>query len=452
VAQVELILPGDGESPFVAGTSFDISSIGYAEAEYSFAGLAHAYARGGSDVAAVDCAEFNTRLLVYRPIDDAAFNGTVWIEWLNVSGGIDAAPGWIFTHTELARSGAAWVGVSAQQMGVEGGTSILGFPGPGLVSIDPKRYGALHHPGDRFSYDIFSQVSDAVRRASGTILEGLTIEHAIATGESQSASRLTTFVNEIDPLVQVHDGFLIHARGKGAAPLDDDLESQGALDRDPVLFRDDLRVPVLCVESESDLITLGYREARQANTASLVAWEMAGTSHADVYTFVAGPMDTGRLPIEELAANWVPVREIFGMETDRLVNAGPQHYVMNAAVRHLGLWVHHGTRPPQAPRIEMRGGSFITDHLGNVKEGIRTPHVDVPTAVLSGTGNWGHPIGFLSGCTIPFDSEKLGELYPSRAIYFARFDAALESAVAAGFILIEDADEIKMIAEINSPL
>lgn len=38
---------------------------------------------------------------------DAAcdFNGTVIVEWLNVSGGAGASPDWIQMHTELIRSG-----------------------------------------------------------------------------------------------------------------------------------------------------------------------------------------------------------------------------------------------------------------------------------------------------------------------------------------------------------
>ena len=60
-----------------------------------------------------------------------------------------------------------------------------------------------------------------------------------------------------------------------------------------MLFRDDLRVPVLCVEAETDLLTLGYLAARQDDGERLAVWEMAGTAHADVYTFVAGMIDTG---------------------------------------------------------------------------------------------------------------------------------------------------------------
>ena len=71
------------------------------------AGTAHAYAGQGENLAVTDEAAYATRLLVYRPTDADAFNGTVWVEWFNVSAGLDGAPDWILAHTELARSGAS---------------------------------------------------------------------------------------------------------------------------------------------------------------------------------------------------------------------------------------------------------------------------------------------------------------------------------------------------------
>jgi hypothetical protein len=75
-------------------------------------------------------ARYKTRLLVYRPSDPKKFNGTVVVEWLNESAGADTAPDWIGDHTELIRQGFAWVGVSAQALGVNGGTGVLGAAGP----------------------------------------------------------------------------------------------------------------------------------------------------------------------------------------------------------------------------------------------------------------------------------------------------------------------------------
>jgi Alpha/beta hydrolase domain len=441
----------EGGAPF-GGALFDLGALGYAQGEYALSGTASAYARTADGVRVVEETDYTTRLLVYRPSDPAAFNGTVWVEWLNVSGGLDAAPDWGFAHTELIRSGAAWVGVSAQSIGVHGGEGIVGMSSPGLVGTDPERYGALSHPGDRFSYDIFSQAGAAVRRQVGTVLEGLAVERVLAIGESQSAFRLTTYANDIDPVARVFDGILVHARASVGAPLDDDADPASALGGAPVTFRLDRRVPVLCVEAETDLINLGYLQARQDDDESFVLWEIAGTSHADQYVLVVNAVDTGALPIAELAAAWRPVREVLDMVLDLPVNAGPQHYVMNAAVSHLDRWVRAGTRPPSAPRLEVADGALVTDEHGNARGGIRTPHVDVPTAVLSGFGNSGAGLAFLAGSTVPFDAVELASLYPSRADYLARFDAATDAAVAAGFVLAADAAEIKAIAAENSPL
>ena len=112
---------------------------------------------------------YRTRVVVRRPADAAAFSGTVVVEWLNVSSGLDANPDWAFLAPELVRTGVAWVGVSAQCIGVEGGAVAVdagegaGDAGVGLKGHDPERYGSLDHPGDAFAYDIYSQVGAAVR-------------------------------------------------------------------------------------------------------------------------------------------------------------------------------------------------------------------------------------------------------------------------------------------------
>ena len=262
---------------FVAGTAFDLAEHGYTESEYFVSGTATAYERRDDGaVAATESAEYRTRFIVYQPADSARFDGTVIVEWLNVSGGLDAAASWIFLHRELMRRGSVWVGVSAQIVGVHGGESVVGMPGAALTTIDPERYGTLRHPGDRFSYDIYSQVGAALRDAHRQPVGRSAHRTAHRrNGESQSAYRLTTYVNDIDPLDRVYDGFFVHARGGTSAPLDDDSPAI-ALEGDPVLFRDDLRVPVLCVEAETDLITLGYYAARQDDTERFRLWEMAG--------------------------------------------------------------------------------------------------------------------------------------------------------------------------------
>jgi hypothetical protein len=278
------------------------------------------------------------------------------------------------------------------------------------------------------------------------------VQRVLGVGESQSAFRLTTYVNRLDPLTEVFDGFLVHARGGAASELHDDVDPRRLREGAAVRFRDDLRVPVLVVEAETDLISLGYRDARQDDGDRLVVWEMAGTSHADVYTFAAGFVDDGLQPIEQLAASWRPPIELFGQALDLPVNAGPQHWIIDAAVRALGGWVAEGRRPAAAPRLELEGDGFRLDDLGNACGGIRTPHVDVPVSVLSGLGNGGTPMAFLTGSTRPFPRERLVELYGTRDAYVERFRAAAEATVGAGFFLADEVDEIVAIAAHNVDL
>ncbi len=80
----------------------DLSKVGYVETEFLLAGDATRYALAqGSDygvdgrwsVEKTSSAPFRTRLLVRRPVDPARFNGTVVVNWNNVSVGYENVPG-----------------------------------------------------------------------------------------------------------------------------------------------------------------------------------------------------------------------------------------------------------------------------------------------------------------------------------------------------------------------
>src|SRR5262245_45977817 len=208
-------------------STLDWSSYGYVEEEFFVSGTATAYTAsavpltsdGHWSASTGATAPYKTRILVRRPVNPKRFNGTAVLEWLNVSGGLDGAPDWTFAHTMLLREGFAWIGVSAQRVGVEGGSSPLGL-NLSLKAVNPARYGTLSHPGDSFSYDMFSQVAQAVRQPAGIApLGGLPLRRVLAIGESQSAFRLVTYINAVHPLVRLFDGFLVHSRGGGAGPL-----------------------------------------------------------------------------------------------------------------------------------------------------------------------------------------------------------------------------------------
>jgi hypothetical protein len=440
---------GNGTPVLPGTTTFDLSSVGYTQTEFFVSGNASSFAPTtplGSDgrwqVAPATTAPYATRIVVDRPADPARFNGTVVVEWLNVSAGADSAPDWIFSHTQLIRDGFAWVGVSAQALGLLTDKA-----------ADPVRYATLLHPGDSYSYDIYSQAGQAVRDSAAKVLGGLQPRRVLAEGESQSAFRLTTYINAVHPLAHVYDGFLVHSRGAGSAALSQ-LPQADIPTPQVVHFRSDQSVPVLTVETETDLLVLGYLSDRQDDSGAFRLWEVAGTSHADDYIVNLGADDTGNGVVGQQAFDAMldPPNGATraGITCDAPINTGEQHYVLDAAQYWLNHWVATGQAPPTAPRLQVdtstSPASFVVDANGNVKGGVRTPAVDVPVATLSGLGQSGSSFCFLFGTTSPFSAAKLATLYPSHGQFVAQWAGAVFSATKAGFVLPSDAAELISVA------
>ncbi|MCB1689759.1 MAG: hypothetical protein KDI33_14785 [Halioglobus sp.] len=436
-------------TPFYAGVSFDEAEVGYRETEYFISGSAMSYIatdelrpEGDWQVETADAAEYVSRIVVLRPENEADFNGTVVVEWFNVSGGVDAAPDLTQMHTELMREGYAWVGVSAQRAGVEGGGA---FDLP-LKVIDPQRYGPLQHPGDSFSYDIFSQAAQAVRNPVGLDpLEGLRVQRMIAVGESQSAFRLVTYVNAIHPTIDLFDGFIIHSRGNGSAALSQ-LPQVEVRTPDPVFIREGLPEPVLTLQTQTDIFRLNSVTQRQPDSGTIRLWEVAGSAHSDVYTTIKGPVDRGDDPTVADVISNNDARPPF-ITCPLPVNDGPGHWVAKAAVAAIDKWLRNGEAAPSAPLLALNpeGTDFLYDRFGNVQGGVRTPYVDAPVAVLSGEGQPPANAAFcgLFGTTELFDEATLAMLYPTRQAYIDAIDNATDAAAAAGFLVPRDAELIK---------
>ncbi len=451
--------PTPGKPALLLG-AFDIADVGYAAEEFFISGTASSYrsatelgADGQWTVTPSDTADFTTRIVVLTPIDRTRFNGTVLVEWLNVSGGIDAPAVWMMAHREMLRAGYGYVAVSAQRVGVEGGDNLMGLD-MSLKSQNQQRYSSLQHPGDAYAYDIFSQAGRLVR----DVVSELHVDDLIALGESQSALFLTTYINAVDPLARVFDGFLVHSRFGPAAPLDgssifDELENPTS---QPVRFRPDLRVPLFTIITETDLVGArrqGYHGARQPDSQRLRVWEIAGTAHADNYTIQVAPIDTGAAALTDLAAGYAPTDTLMGQQLDHYINFAPQHhYVLQAALSHLRDWVRTERLPPSAAPLELRSGEPVLDVHGIATGGVRTPWVDVPVARTSGDGGDDSTMASIFGSGEPFDAATVRRLYPGGiAEYLTSFAAALDSAIRAGFILAADREEIVQLAAATFP-
>jgi hypothetical protein len=431
-----------GEGVFI-GAANASAEPGYEEHEYVAAGTASSYSAAGELASdgkwtfeAGDTADYRTRVVVRRPAKAADASGTVLVEWLNVSGGVDADPEFATLREEIVRRGHTWVGVSAQVTGVEGGPVAVRVDvpgaedaGKGLKTIDPARYRSLVHPGDAFSFDIYTQVARALR-AGGPALGGVEPSKVVAVGESQSAFALVTYINGVQPLTTAFDGFFVHSRGSAGLALSEagkPADISGSIGGTKTTFRTDTDVPVFDVQTENDVVgVFSTATVRQPDTDLFRLWEVPGTAHADLH--LVGETTA------ELVDCGVPI------------NDGPFHVVAKAALRHFVRWIDGGDPPPEAPRLEVSEGAAPEMRRkpdGIALGGVRTPPVDVPVRVLSGVkGPSSSVICLLLGSTTPLPADRLAELYSSRSEFERLYDAAVDKTIEAGFALEEDREAL----------
>jgi len=476
------ILPSTGIS-FLGSTLFPPSTVGYEQSEFFLSGTATAYKSnapltksGKWHVTPETTAPYTTRVVVYRPIDAAHFDGTVVVEWLNVTGGIDAPAAWLNAHDEMIRDGMAFVGVDAQSGGIntQPGSIASQDGAGGIKQSDPARYGPLNHPGDSFSYSIYQQAGEALHADGSRLLGGLTPKRTIALGESQSAFRLVTYIDALQPSSPgIYDAYFVYSRGGDGADLTQSPQRTIAAPT-PTYIRTDLHVPVFLFETESDLLGLGYLAARQPPTAEIREWETAGTAHDDTYGLLYARTDTGSGSANADAFGSMlnpPKDPIPGIvDCAAPINAGSHTYELRAALQAVEHWLTSGTPPPQSPRLEVNPadhGAFRTDANGNALGGIRSAQVAAPVAKLSGVGQpgansaptnagadtstvSGQALCGIFGTTVPLSASKIASLYPTHAAFVKKWDAATAQEVKQGYLLGADAKALDAVAAQSS--
>jgi Alpha/beta hydrolase domain len=403
-------VPGDRLAPVVEGTYpffstyVDLARQRYVEQEFILSGAADAYSVTGALVG--QDVPYRTRIVVRRPERNREFNGTVLVEWQNVTAGYDLDALW--SPDQIMDRGYAWVGVSAQRVGVDQ-----------LAGWSPARYGALDVTGgrtflaDEMSYDVFSQAAKALQEPQGVdALGGLRVENVLAIGASQSAGRMVVYYNSVLPQIEpVFDGYAFVV---GGAPSRVGPE------------------PVFQILSETDVRT----PTRPADTDHFRRWEVAGAAHSGFHG------NAYRRPLVErdlgapapVACDRPPLSRV------------PLHQVLGAAYDHLVRWVEDGTPPPTAEPLAFNpDGTKARDALGIARGGIRLSQVEVPTAVNTGD-NSGSGFCRLFGSYEPFDAATLDQMYPSHDAYADMVKSVGRANVAAGYIGDQDAHRNKLEA------
>ena len=456
VRRAEVSVAGSGTKggPFSLPLA-ELGPLGYRADEFFIRGTAVSYRLATGTTAGpdgrweaeeTDEADYVTRILVVRPTDASAFNGHVVVHWQNVTAGYELGTA---DDPELL-SGWAWVGVSAQRVGIHGfppgAAPYRGRQAPQrpLKEWDPERYAELDHPGDQWSFDIFTQAARAVgpdRQGPVDPLGGLTVDRVVAAGASQSASRLTTYINAVHPLVGVFDGFLptitsgrgTHlnapaptptATAPGAAATAASAATPAAMAARlgvATRTRDDIDTPVFIVNSECEAV--GMYGSRRDDDDHFRFWEVAGAPHVVAVVPADRP--------EGMADNPLTYRP-----------------VVSAAYQHLRSWMGGGAPPPAQPRIEFEtdgsGSPTIKrDEHGNAVGGIRLPEMEAALAEYRGRDDTAEGLGTLYGWARPFPSDEVARLYPSPEAYRKVWEEAVDHLLATGTLRSVDGPDYR---------
>ncbi len=442
------------------GPVLDLAAVGYRQEEYFIEGEAARYGpvpgtelgwQGRWQVEPVETMPYKTRMVVVRPNDPADFNGTVIVLWNNVSAGYENFGAG--DSAELFEEGYAYAAVSAQRVGVHGRAENP----QGLQAWDPARYDSLSIPSDDYSFDIFTQAANLVApdrpRADLDPMGGLEVERLVADGASQSAARLATYFNAVQPITRRFDAlFLVMYFGGGTSLEVGDAvltvpdaagdANQPRIPEGEHLFRDDLGIPVMVLNTECES-TSCYR-VRQDDTDRFRYWEVAGASHVSLQAIASSA------PRQERDFGFsIPIDET--MQSINQVSLAP---VVDAALHHLQAWMCDGTPPPVQPRIEFAGDppAIVRDADGIACGGIRLPDVAVPLAHNSAIQRTPDVFGRLMGSHEAFPLEKVRQRYGSRDDYLARYEGAVRAAEAASVILPRDVAPLLAEAAAESPL
>jgi hypothetical protein len=195
-------------------------------------------------------------------------------------------------------------------------------------------------------------------------------------------------------------------------------------------------VPVIHVMSQSDY--LGWvpnrREDSDIRGDQYRHYDIAGAGHAtpDELWYAARAEDIvkgGRTP---------PAVDCDQGPRSRF----PSSIAFNAIYRNLKAWVEDGTPPPPSQNIEVVDGRPVLDAQGNVKGGVRSPFLDVPTSTWNGNST-GQSFCRIAGHEIPLIPPQLAALYPSQQAYEDAFRKRVDELVGARFITPEDGITLK---------
>lgn len=428
----------------MSATMMPLQASGYVEEEYFIQGRANRYRISDpmKDAQQIDSGyPYVTRALVRRPADPARFNGTVIVEWLNVT--LDQDIDFVFGATRelLVREGYAWIGVSAQRNGIEAmkkwnparydTLSVAASnidPADGR-EVDPANPLIMAVGGDVLAWDIFSQVGRMAAEGSSRMMGGLKATRLIAAAESQSTLKVSTYYNSIQPLHRVYDGFLFYDRSG--------------------LLRTDVDAKTIAIGTEIFTALMG--QPPQDDTDHQRWWEINGATHfsLDEIQNYVDPMLARDATFRAPDGKALSLSELTRMKGPcapaTIYSRVPNGDIMKAALKSLNTWIAGGPAPANTPRFVVdEQNKYVRDANGQILGGIRTAAQDAPIATNAGIGNGPWFCG-PSGNHVDFTPAQLCQRYGSHDSYVSKVKAIVNANVRSGVLLPEEAQ--KTVAE-----
>jgi hypothetical protein len=429
--------------PFGA-TNLDLARFGYVEEEYYISGKANRYripaANSPNPLGTAQVIDggypYVSRILVRRPARAKDFNGVVLVEWYNVTVGQDIDFTFSAMYEHMLREGYAFVAVSAQRVGINTLRTVNSARYSSLTAeasnvdpvtggiIDPG--GGVNGGGDVLSWDIYGQTAALLRERPSRVLGDLKPKTILALGESQSAGRLTTYYNAIQPLHRLYEGFLTYDRA-------------GRL-------RTDTGVKSISVTTET------FPGVLAPDSNDHRWYEVAGASHVSLHDAnYVDPIVKRDGVLRNPSGQPLTLTEVVvasGCLYSPLWSRVPTGHVLNAGLEHLVKWIKTGKAPPKAERL-VRGATGVVarDAAGRVTGGVRLSAYDSPIADNAGGNNPGGTFCPIGGYHFDYLDNKLCDLYGSQQRYVQKVEDVTERAQRAGFVLQTDAEETEKDAK-----
>lgn len=453
----------------------DLSKFGYLEEEFLVSGKANVYDfdSAGKVIVKTPDAPYTTRILVRRPAATNKFSGNVIVELLNPSLLFDWDPQWMFSNGYFMEHGDIWVGVTVKPVAAKA-----------LKKFNPERYASISWanplPSDKrcpvpasflsdtfaetengLAWDIISQVGALLRGdEEQNPLKNFEVEYVYATGYSQTAGYLTTYINFIRPLPAamlkngkpVYDGYL-SGDGDAFAIFLNQCAQAFPPGIAPAIIRP-RKEPVISIVTENLLSQTIPARRPDSDTADdrYRRYEVPGATHANqlVFQYAPRPGETEKVGVPAAAPNCI------GPDKYGLTDF-PLEYFMNAGFANLDAWARSKIPPPRAQVIETGPGSNSSvleikrDENGNAIGGLRTPYLDVPVATYYTSSKPADEESVrycdTQGYKIPFEKEKIMGLYPTRESYLSKVNDMVDSMVKQRYLTEGDGEKIKEEAE-----